>query len=135
MLKSSLLALLLCASIAHAEIIAGRVVSVADGDTITLLDASKRHMSDLAFGKVAKADCYKVDQYKRQICTVYVDGQDVGLAQLDAGMAWVYRQYVGELHPTMQIDYIAAEDRARANMAGLWRDREPVPPWEWRRSN
>jgi endonuclease YncB( thermonuclease family) len=73
---------------------------VADGDTITLLDSnhqqhririggidapekgqpfgqrSKQHMSDLAFGKEAKADCYKVDRYGRDVCTVIVNGKD-----------------------------------------------------------
>jgi endonuclease YncB( thermonuclease family) len=27
---------------------------------------------------------------------------------------------------------IAAEVEARAARRGLWGDREPVPPWEWR---
>jgi endonuclease YncB( thermonuclease family) len=90
---------------------------VADGDTITLLDnsrqqhkirlagidapekaqpfglRSKQHLSELAFGKDAKADCYKVDRYDRDVCTVFVNGQDVGLAQLDAGLAWWFRKY------------------------------------------
>lgn len=141
----------------RAEQTIGRVVAVADGDTITVLDSnnqqhkirlagidaperkqpfgnvSKKHLSDLAFGRTAEADCYKRDRYKRQICIVKVNGQDVGLAQLDAGLAWVYRQYVGELYPALQIDYRAAEDRAAADRLGLWRDRDAVPPWEWRR--
>jgi endonuclease YncB( thermonuclease family) len=97
---------------AHAETLTGRVVKVADGDTITLLDASrvqhkirisgidaperkqpfgaasKKNMSDLSAGNQAKAICYKRDRYKRLICTVYVNGEDVALAQLDAGLAW-----------------------------------------------
>jgi endonuclease YncB( thermonuclease family) len=28
--------------------------------------------------------------------------------------------------------YAAAETEARAARRGLWRDGEPVPPWEWR---
>jgi hypothetical protein len=45
---------------------------------------SKQHLAEFAFGKDAKADCYKVDRYDRDVCTVYVNGQDVGPAQLDA---------------------------------------------------
>lgn len=88
---------------------------------------------DLAFGKATEADCAKIDRYKRRICTVYVDSKDVGLAQLDAGLAWVYRKCVGELHPVQRQEYLSAEDRARADRAGLWRDRAPVPPWEWQK--
>ena len=37
-------------------------------------------MAELAFGKDAKAYCYKVDRYGSDVCTVYVNGKDVGLA-------------------------------------------------------
>jgi len=57
---------------------------------------SKQHLSQLVFGKQAKADCYKVDRYDRDVCTVYVDGKDVGLAQLEAGLAWWFRKYAHE---------------------------------------
>ena len=42
------------------------------------------------FGKgvASKADCYKVDRYDRDVCIVFVNRKDVGLAQLDAGLAW-----------------------------------------------
>jgi endonuclease YncB( thermonuclease family) len=77
-----------------AEVVEGRVVGVADGDTITLLDKhyhqhririagidapelgqpfgrrSKQHMAQLAFGRDAKADCYKVDRYDRDVWKV-----------------------------------------------------------------
>jgi endonuclease YncB( thermonuclease family) len=79
---------------AWAEVLEGRVVAVADGNTITLLDSnqqqhrirlagidapekaqtfgqrSKQHLSELAYGKEAKADCYKVDCYDPDVCTV-----------------------------------------------------------------
>jgi endonuclease YncB( thermonuclease family) len=63
------------------------------------------------------------------------NGEDVALAQLDAGVAWVYRQYVGELQPGLRTEYMSAEDRAAAARVGLWRDNNPVPPWEWRSKN
>jgi len=68
----------------------------------------------------------------RNVCTVYVDGKDVGLAQLDAGLAWWFRKYAHEQHPKDRIHYDAAEDRAAADRVGLWQDKNPVPPWEWR---
>ena len=111
----------------------GRVVAVADGDTITLPDAnrqqhkirpagidapekapfgqrSKQDLSELAFAKDAKAHCYKVDGYDRNVCTVFVNGKDIGRAQLDAGLAWWYRKYAHEQPPRDRVDYEAAED-------------------------
>ena len=119
-----------------ADVLVGRVVAV--GDTITLLDAnrqqhkirlagidapekaqpfdqrSKQDLSELAFAKDAKAHCYKVDRYDRDVCTVFVNGKDIARAQLDAGLAWWCRKYAHEQPPRDLIDYEAAEARATA---------------------
>lgn len=134
----------------------GRVVGVADGDTLTLLDSSneqhkirlvgidapekkqdfgqraKGSLSSLAFGRAATADCRKKDRYKRNLCIVFVGGRDVGLEQIRNGMAWHYKQYANEQPPQERMAYERAENEARAKSEGLWVDRDPVPPWEWR---
>ena len=131
-------------------------MAVADGDTITVLDSgnrqqkirlagidapekgqafgnvSRQHLADVAFGKQAVADCYKIDRYRRLVCTVYVDGKDVGLAQLDAGLAWWYRKYANEQPPMERLEYEMAETKAAVDRIGLWSDPIPIPPWEWR---
>ncbi len=66
---------------------------------------------------------------------VLVDGQDVNLAQVKAGMAWFYRYYQKELSVENRQRYAQAEDKARANKKGLWQNKSPLPPWEWRRLN
>ena len=142
---------------AHAERLTGRVVGVHDGDTLTVLDsnrreqrvrlagidapedrqrygqAAKRALSDLAFGKVASADCPKTDRYGRRVCNVSVEGRDVGLALVQAGAAWHFRAYAKEQSPADRVRYARAEDAARTLKAGLWADPEAVPPWDWRR--
>lgn len=144
---------------AHAEIITGRVVSIADGDTLTLLhssktqhkirlqgidapekrqpfgEASRQNLARLAFQKDARAECPKRDKYGRAVCTVTVNGQDVGLAQLEAGLAWWYRRFAREQTPEQRRAYEQAEATAAIRRVGLWQDRNPVPPWEWRRVN
>lgn len=45
-----------------------------------------------------------------------------------AGMAWFFVRY-GKDHRHLA----AVEADARARRVGLWADREPVAPWEWRR--
>lgn len=139
-----------------AEQLSGYVIGVTDGDTLTLLveqqprkvrivgiDAPERHqpfgekskqnLSKLAFNKAVIADCPKKDRYKRDLCKVMIDGQDVGLKQVADGMAWWYRKYAHEQTLTDRAVYEQAEMAARNGRLGLWADAEPVPPWEWRK--
>jgi endonuclease YncB( thermonuclease family) len=60
-------------------------------------------------------------------------GLDGNLVQIRRGMAWHYKKYQREQPPTDQQSYAAAEIEARQGQAGLWRDVEQVPPWEFRR--
>jgi endonuclease YncB( thermonuclease family) len=141
---------------ATAETISGRVVGVADGDTITVLDStktqhkirlagidapekaqpfgqvSKKHLSNLVFNKDVTLDCGKTDKYRREVCVVMVNGKDANQAQVASGMAWWYRQYQKEQTAQQIAEYDAAEVKARSDKVGLWSDAEPVPPWEWR---
>ena len=140
----------------NAETITGQVVGVTDGDTITVLDAdkiqhkirlagidapekkqafgnrSKESLSDMVFDKTVNVETEKRDRYGRQIGKVLVNGQDVNLVQVERGMAWFYRQYQREQSPNDRRLYEAAEDAAKAGKRGLWRDTEPVPPWDFR---
>ena len=140
----------------HAETVTGRVVGVADGDTITVLDSdkvqhkirlagidapekkqafgnrSKESLSDMVFDQTVNVETEKRDRYGRQIGKVLVDGQDVNLVQVERGIAWFYRQYQREQSPNDRKLYEAAEDAAKADKRGLWRDSEPVPPWDFR---
>jgi len=151
-----LLWLVFVACTAHAETVTGMVVGVADGDTITVLDAdkvqhkirlagidapekrqafgnrSKESLSDLVFDKAVNVETEKRDRYGRQIGKVLVNGQDVNLVQVERGMAWFYRQYQREQSPNDRRLYEAAEDAAKAGKRGLWRDSDPVPPWDFR---
>jgi endonuclease YncB( thermonuclease family) len=150
---------LLFAVPASAEVIVGRVIGIADGDTLTILEAgtkqhkirlagidaperkqpfgtaSQKHLSELAFGKEAKADCYKQDKYYRSVCTVTVGDQDIGLEQLNAGMAWWFVRYANEQPLVQRMAYEAAQRAASAKRVGLWQEDNALPPWEWRKTN
>ncbi len=136
----------------------GRIVSIADGDTVTLLDADKRqhkirlsgidapekkqsfgnrsrlHLGALVFGKQVTADCPRTDRHKRAICRIDVGGIDASLAQLEAGMAWHYKQYARQQGLLERILYAKAEDSARDARRGLWTDPAPVAPWAFRKA-
>ncbi len=155
MRKALVCLLLALACTVNAETIIGRVVGVADGDTITVLDAdkvqhkirlsgidapekkppfgnrSKESLSELAFDKTVNVETENRDRYGRQIGKVLVNGRDVNLVQVERSMAWFYRQYQRDQSPNDRRLYEAAEDAARADKRGLWRDADPVPPWEF----
>ena len=146
-----------CAS-ACAETITGRVVGVTDGDTLTLLDPSnqthrirlagidapekkqdfgqkaKASLSELAYGRDARASCQKKDRYRRDVCVVKVNDKDVGLGQIRTGLAWWYRQYAKEQTHQERDYYEKAEQDAKNRRLGLWSSNAPMPPWEWRHS-
>ncbi len=96
---------------------------------------SKESLSALAFDKTVNVETSKRDRYGRQIGKVLVNGRDVNLMQVERGMAWFYRQYQREQSPNDRRLYEAAEDAAKADKRGLWRDADPVPPWEFRHPN
>lgn len=98
------------------------------------LEVPGRAAPDLlqAHGREAEAHCAKVDKYRRAICRVIVDGADVGLEQIRRGLAWHFAKYAHEQRPEDRRAYADAEREARADRGGLWRDRQPVAPWEWR---
>tara|TARA_R110001583_G_scaffold195554_1_gene376092 strand:- start:24319 stop:24849 length:531 start_codon:yes stop_codon:yes gene_type:complete len=150
--------LLFLAHSVGAEILTGRIVAIADGDTVTLLDANKQqhkirlsgidaperkqafgnvsrqHLARLVFGKEVIAECPKTDRYKRWICTIEVAGIDTNLAQVAAGMAWHYKAYQRDQRPEDRARYAVAEERAQEGKRGLWVDPNPQPPWEFRRN-
>lgn len=145
------------AGTAHADQIIGKVISVRDGDTVVMLDStlkqyrvrlqgidapeskqpfgqrSKQSLSNLVYGRQVVAECSKQDKYKRSVCKVVVEGKDANLAQIEAGMAWWYRDYAKEQSADDRRTYEASEDEAKSIRRGLWSDSEPVAPWEWRR--
>lgn len=134
----------------------GRVVDVADGDTITIepigggdrvkvrlygIDCPEGKQSygqaatgfvyDVALYKPVDVDVAKQgkDRYGRTVATITV--KDAGVLQellLDAGLAWVYPKYCKGC-----AGWYAMEAKARKARRGLWQEGSPVPPWEWRK--
>ncbi len=140
------------------QTLSGRVVRIADGDTITVLDASntqhrvrlqgidapeskqdfgtqsKKKLSGLIFGKDVEVAYEKTDQYGRLVGKILLDGRDINLAQVRSGMAWHYKEYEREQSSEDRELYARAEDEARSARRGLWVDTNPVEPSEFRRA-
>ena len=136
---------------ASAEALTGKVVKVADGDTITVLvndeqvkvrlaeiDApersqpwgkrAKQALTAKVAGHVVQVETKFNDRYGRRVGHVVYSGRDINRELVREGHAWVYRHWLRD--ETLLDD----EAHARAERAGLWRlpEAERVPPWEWR---
>lgn len=132
--------------------IRGRVVRVADGDTVSVLDENnKQHkvrlfgidtpernqphgslagaaLADLVDGERVGVVVVETDSYGREVGTLYRGSTNINQAMVAAGHAWWYAYYAPDEHPLR-----LAQDQARAQGRGLWAQPNPVPPWDWRR--
>ena len=154
-------AFFLCFAIAVSAIAApaqfsALVIAVADGDTITVLTQDKQQAkirlygidcpeSKQAFGNRAKqvtADAVhgknvtvqpmEQDRYGRTVAVVFTPGgQSLCEHLVREGMAWVYTKYCklkDICEPLRKLENVARKQRN-----GLWADKAPMPPWEWRK--
>lgn len=150
--------LVLQPTLASAQTLTGKVVGIADGDTLTLLDSTnaqhrirlagidspekgqpfgdhcKKSLSDLVFGRTVEVESSKLDRYGRVIGKVLINGLEANLEQINRGCGWHYKKYQNEQPLEDRLSYTRAEANAREAGVGLWRDKDPVPPWEWRRA-
>jgi len=137
-------------------VIDGKVISVHDGDTITVLDkdnkkthirlqgidapelkqaygsASQQNLSGLVLGKQVTIVWTKLDKYRRTVGTIMLDGRDINIEQVKAGLAWHFKKYADEQKPEDRRTYAAAEQEARAAKLGLWKDPNPTSPGDYR---
>ena len=141
-------------ALAGNSVITGKVVGVSDGDTITVLTAEKQQIkvrlygidcpeskqtfgtrakqatSDAVFGKQVELEIMDMDKYGRTVALVKCQGMLLQEVLLKAGMAWIFIKYC-------KINWLCdnwrhLENEARLERRGLWQDKNPVPPWEWR---
>jgi len=139
------------------ERISGRVISVSDGDTLTLRDdagrrhrvrlatidapereqafgsQSRQHLARLVLNRDAQLRVLSRDNYDRIVAVVEVDGRDMNLMQISSGMAWHYRAHQKQQSAQERHAYAQAEQRARRAGLGLWGQNQPVAPWDFRR--
>ncbi|MGH9947378.1 MAG: thermonuclease family protein [Pyrinomonadaceae bacterium] len=138
------------------ELIEGTVVAVDDGDTISILtadqtsykvrlqaidapddrqpyfDKSRKRLSNLLLKTDVKAMVHSKDSNDMLIATVYQEGRDIGLIQIENGMAWHDKRYLHLQTPSGQKSYADAQTKAVKERKGLWDDKNPIPPWVFR---
>ncbi len=136
--------------------LSGKVIGVTDGDTIDILyenkplrirlehidcpemrrqqpygAAAKKFTSDNCFGQLVRIiHSNQVDRNKRLIGEVVnATGRNINKALVKEGLAWHFIKY------SSSEEYAALQKTARMRKAGLWKDPNPTPPWNWRKPN
>jgi micrococcal nuclease len=132
-----------------AETLTGKVVKIADGDTVTVLvqgrrvkvrlwgidapergqDYSKKSteaLADLVFGKEVRVVTHGHDRYGRTVGDIYIGSTFVNEKMVEDGWAWNYARYSHSKH------FAELEQGAREAKRGLWAGKAPIPPWDYR---
>jgi len=146
------LVLLLLSNIASAEYLANMSIKkIIDGDTVHVfyegeiykirlleIDAPERNQpygkesteylrSLLNEGSV-DVDISGTDRYGRKLGRLYWEGRDINRSMISAGYAWVYDDYVTDR------SFYENQNKARNSKKGLWKDSNPIEPWNWRKA-
>lgn len=126
------------------------VVKVSDGDTLWAergkervkvrldkIDApesdqkwgkeSREVLAELVMGREVELKGEALDRYGRRLAVVVCEGREINLEMVKRGLAWHYAYH--DKTP----EYRAAEEEARRERRGLWKDEAPVNPYEWRK--
>lgn len=134
------------------SILAGKVVRVSDGDTITILtednnqvkirlagiDCPEAHQdfgrkakhftSDFCFSKTVRVEVSAKDKYGRYLGIVTLqNGKNLNHELLKAGLAWHYK-YFDQSKQLADLELVA-----RTSKIGLWSLPNPIAPWDFRR--
>lgn len=138
-------------TISFAATITGKVVRVLDGDTIEVLvdkepirirlaeidcpekkqpfgQAAKKYVLEVAAHEIVTVETKTKDRYGRTIGVVMLpNGKSLNQLLIRNGYAWHYKKYSKDTSLT------ELENQARMDKVGLWQDKNPIAPWNWRR--
>jgi len=130
-----------------------KVIYLKDGDSFVVLDddkeevevrminmdapelyqahgkKAKQYLSKMIKGKKVGIDFEKKDRYGRILGEVYLGKQFINLEMVKGGYAWNFDRF------SLDEDIMHAEDSAREVRVGLWKDKNPEAPWNWRKNH
>ena len=96
-------------------------------------DVAQKHLESLILNKGVEVEFTQL-RTSSVAGKLYCNGVDMGLQIVRDGVAWYDESTIQYLTDVERRLYVEAEQLARSERRGLWRDGTPMPPWEWRRS-
>jgi len=146
--------------VAQTETLVGKVVRVADGDTIELqpsegpqfrvrfqgIDApelhqpfgmeSQRFLKSLINGKTILVKVEKTDRYGRTVGRIWLPRDEEGKRPLDVEEKMLNMGLAWHYSYFNHEKKLArAQENAQNAKRGLWSESNPIPPWKWRKMN
>ncbi|MEG2076758.1 MAG: thermonuclease family protein, partial [Victivallaceae bacterium] len=127
------------------------VINVYDGDTVTVVNdkdqkykirlwgidapemaqdggqSSQRYLKNLIDSKEVDIIVKDVDKYSRLLAVIYQGDRMINGEMVLAGHAWWYENFAPNA-----VDLANYEQEARKYQRGLWRQKNPTPPWKFR---
>jgi micrococcal nuclease len=130
----------------------GKVVAVAEGDTLTVLHDGKKEQvriygiecpkkqqdsfqkakeftSALVSGKILEIEPMEKDRFARTLAMVTADGNNLNRELVKSGLAWVYTQ---DCRRPECRELLELEKQAKLGRIGLWAASNPIPPWDFK---
>ena len=88
---------------------------------------SKNFLNQLLSKKNVTLISQGEDRYGRILGEIYADEESANTLMIKSGFAWVYDRYVKDS------SLYKYQDQAKAENLGLWRAKDPIAPWVWRK--
>ena len=88
---------------------------------------SKNFLNRLLYEKDVTLISKGEDRYGRTLGEIYANGESANALMIKSGFAWVYDRYVKDS------SLYKYQDQAKAENLGLWRAKDPIAPWVWRK--
>lgn len=146
----ALLGLLLSSVMLRAEVIAGKVVTVIDGNTLEVFtpenetykillfgidcpelgqeygEKAKRYLEKLILNKEVSVEIQGKDRWGNRLGIILIEGVDPREGLLQEGLAWT-----SEKNPIEAFELM--KEKSKEKGKGLWKEENPTPPWIFRR--
>ena len=131
--------------------LSGKVTSVLDGNTIEVIaddnesykimlygidspelgqeygEKAKKFLQKMILDKKVTIKIQGKDRWGNRLGVILIDGKiDPRLELLEAGLAWT-----AERNPLEELETV--KEKAREQGKGLWKEKDPTPPWTFRR--